>query len=75
MKKKKVNCGEKYGLLDVIEYSGVDIHHNSKYICRCKCGNFVEVRGANLRSGKTTSCGCKRKNPYRKEAHIEEIEN
>lgn len=26
--------------------------------CRCECGNIVSIRGADLRSGNTKSCGC-----------------
>ena len=32
-----------------------------RYICKCLCGNEVEVNGGALRSGHTTSCGCKQK--------------
>lgn len=28
------------------------------WLCQCKCGNKVEVRGVSLREGKTKSCGC-----------------
>lgn len=30
--------------------------------CRCKCGAEIEISGADLRSGNTTSCGCQRYN-------------
>lgn len=30
-------------------------------MCLCDCGNYTKVRGASLRSGKTTSCGCRKK--------------
>lgn len=36
-------------------------HQNSdKYywICKCDCGNIVEVRGTSLTNGNTQSCGC-----------------
>lgn len=29
-----------------------------KYLCRCECGNTVEVFAGNLRKGNTKSCGC-----------------
>ena len=32
------------------------------WICSCSCGNQVLVRGCNLKSGASTSCGCKRVN-------------
>jgi hypothetical protein len=33
----------------------------AKWVCRCECGNVVEVQGGNLRSGNTRSCGCLRR--------------
>lgn len=31
------------------------------FSCQCQCGRQVSVRGANLRSENTTSCGCSRR--------------
>lgn len=31
------------------------------WACACSCGNFCSVRGGNLVSGNTTSCGCVKK--------------
>lgn len=45
--------GRYFGQLEVIEYVG-----NSKWLCKCKCGNFTEVRTCNLTNGHTKSCGC-----------------
>jgi len=28
------------------------------YLCKCECGNMIEVSRADLESGKVTSCGC-----------------
>ena len=36
-------------------------HGTSYWICRCDCGTEKTVSGGNLRNGKTTSCGCFRK--------------
>lgn len=46
--------GRIFGELEVIEY--ID---NGKWICRCNCGNIIEVLGCNLKNGNTRSCGCK----------------
>src|SRR3990167_470601 len=32
----------------------------AQWMCRCDCGTFTEVRGENLKSGGTSSCGCKK---------------
>ena len=32
-----------------------------KYLCKCDCGNLVEVSTSNLTSGNTQSCGCLQK--------------
>lgn len=32
-----------------------------RYICKCKCGNIIEVNGNSLRTGHTRSCGCLQK--------------
>jgi hypothetical protein len=35
-----------------------------KWLCRCSCGNEVEVDGTKLRSGHTKSCGCMHRPAY-----------
>lgn len=45
--------GQRYGRLIVLEQ--VD---SIKYKCLCDCGNITVVRGYNLHSGTTKSCGC-----------------
>lgn len=30
------------------------------WLCRCDCGNYTIVRGCNLKSGASKSCGCER---------------
>lgn len=36
-------------------------HHRPRYLCECNCGNIVTVNRDELKSGKTKSCGCLRK--------------
>lgn len=53
--------GEKYGDLEVV--SGGDVPDLGKprlWGCLCSCGSRTVVRQSNLRSGHTTSCGCKK---------------
>lgn len=50
--------GKRYGRLTVIEYVGTNEHNYALFRCACDCGNEVIVKGRNLRSGHTQSCGC-----------------
>lgn len=45
------------GRLLVISYSESNDGRKA-WVCQCDCGVTIEVRGTNLRSGKTKSCGC-----------------
>lgn len=45
--------GKKYGKLTVLEYVG-----NSKWLCKCDCGNTKIISGQDFKSGRTQSCGC-----------------
>lgn len=54
--------GQKFGLLTVIQRDGSSPSGTATWFCNCDCGNKnISVIGANLRSGHTTSCGCKHK--------------
>lgn len=61
--------GQRFGKLTVIEKCKREkIYGDNKYIawkCRCDCGNVVEVIGEALKSGNTTSCGCKKEEYYK----------
>ena len=45
--------GRRFGKLEVIEYIG-----NRKYLCKCDCGNTIEVLTDRLRRGHIHDCGC-----------------
>ena len=49
--------GMHFGRLKVIERAP-RASRSAYWLCQCDCGNIVPVRGANLRCGKTKSCGC-----------------
>lgn len=50
--------GQRFGKLEVLEYSHSDKYYASYWKCRCDCGRIVTVRGASMTSGITQSCGC-----------------
>ena len=52
--------GNRYGALVAIERAGSTSEGLALWRCRCDCGGEIVARGANLRSGNTTSCGCVR---------------
>ena len=50
--------GQKFGHLIVLKKDASKIGGSAYWICRCDCGNIISVRGNNLKTGNTTSCGC-----------------
>lgn len=49
--------GKRFGRLTVIKQT--DNHHKGRHwLCRCDCGNMVEVSSYSLNKGITRSCGC-----------------
>lgn len=55
---KKIRRGARFGKLKVLYKDKQDRHGNWLYACVCVCGKEHTTKGANLRSGKTSSCGC-----------------
>jgi hypothetical protein len=60
-----VHIGERYGMLVVVARVQNGPRRQVRFLCRCDCGREVEVLSLNLRSGKTRSCGCLRKERMR----------
>lgn len=53
--------GKRYGKLVVLkQLDKADRNGHKHFICKCDCGNQVEVLGANLIHNQTQSCGCKK---------------
>lgn len=50
-----------FGRLIVIRFAGQDRRGLLLWLCRCSCGNTKTIRGSDLKSGKTQSCGCLKK--------------
>jgi hypothetical protein len=62
-KRRKIEPGNRYGRLVVVEYDKVDLYGNRRlrfYTCECDCGNIGSYPGTHL--GKNIkSCGCMQK--------------
>lgn len=53
--------GKRYGMLEVIELAPKRGNKNY-WVCRCDCGNVVEIDTSSLRdSGGSKACGCRNK--------------
>jgi len=50
--------GMRFNRLLVIESTGRKKNGNYIWLCKCDCGETVEVAGSSLTSGATQSCGC-----------------
>ena len=50
--------GQKHGRLTVIGNASLASNGSIRYLCRCECGREVIVYAAQMRSGRTRSCGC-----------------
>lgn len=53
--------GRRFGRIVVLEDAGPGYPRNHYWKVRCDCGTVFEVAGSALRSGRTRSCGCLRK--------------
>lgn len=53
--------GERFGRLVVVEFAGIAKDRQSKWKCACDCGGYKVVARGSLKSGKTQSCGCLRR--------------
>lgn len=53
--------GRRFGRLTVIDYCMDSDATSEKVVCKCDCGNIVNVFATNLYAGRTVSCGCKKR--------------
>ena len=53
--------GRNFRRLNVLARAGSSKDGQATWICLCRCGRNTVVTGSNLRSGHTTSCGCRMK--------------
>lgn len=53
--------GQKFGRWTVIKKVENLKSNDAKWLCKCECGTIREVLGKNLRNGRSSSCGCYKK--------------
>jgi len=53
--------GQRFSQLTVLEKVASDAKRNTRWLCRCDCGNEIITVGNRLMSNHTKSCGCLRK--------------
>lgn len=53
--------GMKVGFLEVVAETDKRIRRNKVWVCKCVCGNEIDVSAAVLKAGDKKSCGCKTK--------------
>lgn len=58
--------GRKSGRLTVIDRATNNVYGQARWVCRCECGNICIIKGNNLRTTRTKSCGCLRKETVNK---------
>lgn len=58
MAKGPNHIGQRFGRLLVTARLESDKNGNSRWLCKCDCGNESTPQGQALRSGATISCGC-----------------
>lgn len=52
--------GAKFGRMTIVAEAGRSNSRKRIYECQCECGTTKKVVGADLKSGRTVSCGCQR---------------
>lgn len=57
-KRVKDLTGQRFGRLLVLGYAGSTSAKQSRWLCRCDCGQETTVTRQLLTDGKTSSCGC-----------------
>ncbi|MDD4564847.1 MAG: hypothetical protein PHE79_05150 [Eubacteriales bacterium] len=60
--------GKRFGALTVIARAGISKRRNATWLCKCDCGNTIEVNSSYLVRGATKSCGCYRRKTSRERA-------
>lgn len=67
MEKREIT-GERFGRWLVLEEKDQSKSYMRNFLCKCDCGNYKVVQLSSLTTGRSTSCGC-----YKKEENINRL--
>lgn len=56
--KKQIEVGKKINRLTILKESNCKKHNRITLVCKCDCGNIIDVTQNSLYKGNTKSCGC-----------------
>lgn len=62
----KNEIGNRYGKLTVVAFDHISKSKNAYWKCVCDCGLTTVTSGTYLRKGHTTSCGCTKREHFKK---------
>lgn len=62
--------GKKFNRLTVLEKTRINKQYTPYWLCLCECGNKKEIRGDQLKSGHSKSCGCLLREVAKKQQEI-----
>lgn len=68
-RRREILTGQKFGRLTVLENSIRPKFRQPQWKCQCDCGNKLMVHAYRLKSGKTQSCGCIKKEQTQQKHH------
>jgi len=70
----EIATGHICGRLTVLGLDTSPPETKAYFLCSCSCGNNISVRGTAIRSGRTQSCGCLRKETAKENAKFQKHE-
>jgi hypothetical protein len=71
--KLPVHRGQRYGKLFVIGRIADNEYRQKIWRCLCDCTKIVDVRGTNLKTGRTQSCGCEKAAAFERNRAVRDL--
>ena len=62
--------GKRFGRLVALSYAGQGNRRRTYWLCKCDCGKTTKVQSIHLKSGHTTSCGCRLEEIHKEIANV-----